>query len=99
MCKSCWEEYGAPQIDNPAVRECAAAISKVYEFSMAGGGLHCVVDDFNIEDEHLTDEYIGRWNSSQKQESAERYCLGILKALSLDERASALGLHDGYWGA
>lgn len=98
MCMGCWEEhYDAAQIDTPAVRDAAAKIARVYEFSEVGGGLHVAVDDFNLEDaccNRFTDfdnEY------SAEQIAAEEDCSRALLALTIPERASALALHDGFW--
>lgn len=53
MCYGCWQEYGSPIIDTPAIRAAALAVSEVYQFSAVGGNLHIVLDDWNIEDESL----------------------------------------------
>jgi len=54
MCVQCWEqEYGSASIDSEATRAAAAAIDALYEAHDAGGSLHIVVDDWNLEDEHL----------------------------------------------
>jgi hypothetical protein len=53
MCRGCWEEYGECVIDSPSIRAAAAAMDAVYEFHCAGGNLHIVLDDWNLEDESL----------------------------------------------
>jgi hypothetical protein len=53
MCGGCWNDYGNPKIDTPAVREAAKAVDDVYQHSCVGGNLHIVLDDWNIEDSNL----------------------------------------------
>jgi hypothetical protein len=57
MCRHCWEEEGAPRIDTPAIRSARDLIQRVYDFNDVGGGLHVVVDDWNIEDDDLVKRY------------------------------------------
>lgn len=98
MCQQCWNEYGSPRIDTPAVRKAAELIARVYEFNAVGGGLHVVVDDFNIEDGDLKERY--SWDEeTPEQVAVENECLAALRALSLEERASALALYDKLWTA
>lgn len=122
MCYGCWTEADRVVIDSPAVREAAQAVAAVYEHSCVGGNLHIVLDDWNIETEHLQwcskvidgagvmpDEDTmadchKRYNAEKRanpdppeQLAAERRCCDLLLALTLDERASALALHDGFW--
>lgn len=101
MCDNCWREYyDAARIDTPLVRATAAAIAAVYEYSMSGGRLHILIDDFNLDDDNIAwnEKYLREHPAdSQEQHEAEAYCLGLLRNLSVPERASALALHDGYW--
>lgn len=53
MCYGCWEEYGKPVIDTPAVREAANSVAEVYAYACTGGNLHIVLDDWNLEDGSL----------------------------------------------
>ena len=53
MCETCWREYGSPQIINPLIRRAEKLIARVYEHGSVGGNLHIVIDDWNIEDEHI----------------------------------------------
>ena len=96
MCYGCWEEYGKPQIDNEKVREAVEWVREVYEYHSAGGGLHIILDDFNIEDEHI--ELCDKWIREHGAGPGEEECLALFKTMTMDERASALALEDGYWG-
>jgi hypothetical protein len=87
-------------IDTSAVRAAAQAIGAVYEFSCVGGNLHKVCDDWNLEDGNL-DFCAGSiaenfFEATPAQLAAERRCLGLLRALTEDERASALAIHGGF---
>jgi hypothetical protein len=53
MCCGCWNDDGAPVIDNERVRAVQPLIAAVYEHSYAGGNLHIALDDNNLEDEDL----------------------------------------------
>ena len=100
MCIGCWERHHAPTLDSPAIREAARLIGVVYEYHGAGGWLHVVVDDFNIETEHVQwcVEHAHDYPSETLEEDAAcRACAAALLKLSVPERASALAMHDGYW--
>jgi hypothetical protein len=101
MCMGCWEDYDSPRIDTEAVRAAAKAIAEVYEYSCVGGNLHVAIDDWNLDDDTIgrADGWLAEdiHEATAGQRAAERRCLDLLKALSEDERASALGLYDGFW--
>lgn len=102
MCRGCWEEYERPEIDTPAVREASRAIAEVYEFAETGGDLHIVLDDWNLEDHSLAfcREAIEEDSDfTFREREVERRCLSLLRALTEDERASALALYEGFWGS
>ena len=90
MCRSCWDEAGQPAIDTPEVRRAVRLIEDVFHESGVGGKLHIVIDDWNVEQEHL-DFCAGRVVTE-----AERRCHGALNELSEAERMSALALHGGF---
>jgi hypothetical protein len=95
-------EEGCPRIVTLATCAAAVLIGRVYEFNHVGGGLHIVVDDENLDDECITDclKAIreGRFHGdkpSEEQIDAEFRCAEALLQLTLEERLSALALHDG----
>lgn len=99
MCHGCWSgEYGEAQIDTPEVRAAAVLVARVYEFSGVGGGVHCVVEDWNIEDEFLDGRY-SRPDDPPEQVLIENELLAALRTMTLAERASVLALHDEFWSA
>lgn len=101
MCEGCYEEYGRPAIINDRTLAAAALAARVYEFSAVGGNLHIVLDDWNIEDDNLEfcakqiadGGYEGR--DSPEELAVEKECCEAFMAMTLDERASALAIHDG----
>lgn len=107
MCQNCYEEYGSPAIINAAVREAAELVRQVFDHSVVGGNLHIVLDDWNIEDgslhhchkaiQNIQAGYFGPHDDiDPAQVAIERKCCDAFLKLSLDERASALALFDGY---
>lgn len=94
MCENCYEEYGSPRIENDRVYAAAAIIASVFDEpgSGCGGGLHIVIDDWNLEDRSI------EWcQTNGLKSNVEKLCAATLLALSLDERASALAIVDEYF--
>lgn len=96
MCVDCWESYGAPTTEpafGPAIR---MMIRDLYTMERCGvgGPLHSVLDDWNLEDEHLTPwvDPTDPW-PAEVLELAQRICDVMLK-LSLTERAAVLAAHN-----
>lgn len=97
MCYGCYLDYGSPSIRNEKTEAAALLIAKVYSFSETGGNLHIHLDDWNIEDEYFEEFEIWRNDCSQEQVDADRACFDALKAMTLDERASAIAIHEGFF--
>lgn len=104
MCVNCWEESGSPQIDTPEVRHAAACVSELHRDHSTGGLLHIVVDDWNLETEHV------EWCLSEEALRCDREraphgpapeividTAAALLVLSEEGRASALALARGFW--
>lgn len=73
-----------------AMSELAADIRRLYEDEQAGGRLHIVLDDWNLQDGHI------RWCQDENQlTAAEASIAERLLALTLDERHVVLG-HANY---
>lgn len=106
MCQGCWEKYGSPRIVNEKTKAAAELISGVYDHGACGGGLHIVVDDWNLDDASVDfcgdlvegPGYPREFHAGAEQIEAERACLRALKDMTVIERASALALYDGYFG-
>ena len=100
MCEGCYIEAGRPTPTQEA-RALRPLIARVYEYSAVGGNAHVVLDDWNIEDNHIDwclttgiDTNIHQAGASDI--AAERACLEAMKALSLDQRAAALAVYEGF---
>jgi hypothetical protein len=99
MCHGCWGEYEDASIINDRVLAAVPLIGYVYDYHGAGGTLHIVLDDWNIEDDHLDfcDGEIAKGGIDPDRLDAERECSAALRILSVQERASALAIHSGYF--
>jgi hypothetical protein len=92
MCENCWAKYGSPTIDSPKVRAAADAIEAVHDLNDLGGGMHAHLEDWNLEDKHfrgVAEAYL--------QNDTERRCFQFMREMSVEERASALALVEGYF--
>lgn len=50
MCYGCYEEDGYPWEHTPIVDDAVRAVRDLYERHAAGGAMHIVTDDDNVED-------------------------------------------------
>ena len=93
------DRYNEAKVDTPAVREAIALIAEVYLHSDVGGGLHVVVDDWNLEDHHIASLLVAVEGTHifDSQGAAEVACAKALLAMSLEERATALALFEGFF--
>jgi hypothetical protein len=101
MCYGCYSGlFHKAKVDNKLVRKTAYWIDEVYKGEICGGGLHTVIDDWNVENVDIEDiRYImeDRKDRSRTQKLIELICWSHLMVLSVKERASALAIHCGYW--
>ena len=100
MCYGCWQKRGAPRIDNERVREAVQLADEVYEFNCAGGGLHVLLDDFNVDDDSFCVRYTGHDDADTPPEqiATEERCAAAFLALTVEERASALAMRNNWYG-
>lgn len=98
MCEDCWSKYGKPTIDNQLVRQLRDAIEIVYGFNPAGGSLHIILDEWNIEDSSIEfcERYIAENPTTVDEDSFYRHVLSLLREATLEERASALAMYHGF---
>lgn len=99
MCSGCWMGAGSPKIVNDRTTAAVALIQRVYDFSPTGGNLHCELDDWNLDDCFFETFKPYDPNVPPEQLEAERECFEAFKAMSEDERYSALALEAGYFEA
>lgn len=86
MCYGCYEEAGKPKPEAEALR-LGPLLREVNPF----GGCHIVVEDWNLEEEHI-DFCI----NEPRTTSIERELMFQLKALPEDQRYAALAVRDNY---
>lgn len=96
MCVGCWKKYGQPGIINEKTLRAAELVEQVYERAVTGGNLHVQLDDWNLEDEFFDGFKVYHDDLGSEQIDIERRCFEAFKAMTLEERASALALHDGW---
>ncbi|MFA6063994.1 MAG: hypothetical protein WC736_15505 [Gallionella sp.] len=78
----------------------AEVIGEIYEFSCVGGNAHIVIDDWNLNDDSIRfclkvcEENESCY--SKEQINLEKVCLTTLLSMPLDQRASALAIHNGW---
>jgi hypothetical protein len=107
MCYGCYEDYGFPALVSDKTLAAADLVKRLFDLSCVGGNLHIVVDDWNIEDSNLAfcAECVarsvagkpGRYDTTDPETvAAEVACLSALQALTIEERATALAIYDGY---
>lgn len=88
MCISCYEAYGSPTIITPDT----IAMGKRLASANGFGALHIVVEDMNLEDEH-----IAFCRLPENNPTAEEITLvdDLLKQ-TIDERVSSYALGEGW---
>lgn len=85
MCYGCFIDY------TPVVNDRVIAAARLVEPVDPYGALHVIVDDFNIEDEHILSA-----RDDGDLTSDDLALLDAFEKMTEDERASALALHDGF---
>lgn len=101
MCIGCYEKLEGKTIINEKTKMAASLIDEVYDYSAVGGNAHIVLDDWNLEDHHIKwciyeaiPENFHKYSDPQLE--AEKACLYMLLGMSMEERISALAIHDGF---
>jgi hypothetical protein len=114
MCIGCYVDRGAPIVITDQVLDAAELLSQEFPDGGVDGYTHLVVEDWNIEDWCVTsclEDAVALkpfgFNSTDDdnyddypRELAPRdvEVLGVLAALSLNERATAMAIWDGFVG-
>lgn len=100
MCSECRVDYGSPKLDSLDIQTCAALIMQLYMLDNCGCGgvMHIITDDWNLEDEHLEfcREEANKLIDDYDQKDLAIRILDLMDEFTLDERASAMALFDGY---
>ena len=97
MCRGCWEGAGKPAMVTPAILAAVASVKRVFDLHCMGGNLHIVIDDWNLEDDHLAfcRSAVSRGLCGDLL-AAEMDCLNLLEPMSEQERAAVLAMHRGF---
>lgn len=109
MCYGCWEEMGKPSDVTPEIDRAAALVRRLYDLpeGAAGGNLHIVTDDWNLEDEHVLwcRDQVVRIASGKVEEfdftdpqqiAVERELIDLLMPMTEAQRGTVLALEAGY---
>ena len=96
----CWKQYSEPKIVNEKTTKAATMIKQVYEYNPVGSNLHIVLDDWNLEDNHVKEclNWIGEnvHKSTPEQIEIEKELANMMLAMNMAERASALAISIGW---
>lgn len=95
MCIDCWSDYEQNKVVNDKVLKAKELIDELYEYHGAGGNLHVVLDDWNID---LLEGCIGfiETECDLGQREIELRVYNHLITMSEDEIATALAIHEGF---
>lgn len=97
MCIACWKMYGSPRIVNSKFEVAVALIKAVFtedpQFNLIGD-MHIILEDWNLEDAYLE----SAWARRDDLTLHGLLCVGFLRLCTLEERASALGYFEQFWG-
>lgn len=88
MCYGCYKDFGEPQVFAPNTGSLAVLASRIDP----SGGLHIVIEDWNIESEHI------QWclDNVKDLTADERIFAYEMLKLTMDERATVMALAEGY---
>ena len=100
MCFNCYKELNKPAIINATTVYTAFLIEHLYDSpgGGAGGNLHIVTDDWNIDDEHLDfcSDLIKECETQERRITIEKMIIKNMREMSIEERASALAIYNNY---
>lgn len=89
MCRSCYENYGSPDVRTPGVLNAVRMIQDAESLGARSASFHAVVEDWNIEDYHINPA------AQDNQHPTTREIMRALQPLSKAERATVLALVEG----
>ena len=97
MCENCWRDHGAPTKWTPEIARCAELIADVFDDSCVGAEAHIAIDDWNLDDHSI--QACLEWGPHGDGSTwpTARAALEALLRLTVEERASALALAEGYF--
>lgn len=87
MCRQCFVHFGSPTVNTPEVRRLAKILAELPARVRDGDRA------YNIDDAAIDNALMwARWSDAEYDWFVD------MRRLSLLERASILGLADGFWG-
>lgn len=102
MCSDCWEAYGRPTDWTPEIANMVRLLRELNRDCPAGGHMHIVTDDYNVEDgdieycraaiQRSSDPFMAATLDLQSQ------VCSAMSALTPKERIAALAWADGLIG-
>lgn len=96
MCVECCTKYGGDAVEPTHQMLVAVAyIREFYDTYAAGGPLHVVLDDYNIEDEFLRPYVLPEWNIPEDDVAKAHLICEMLRPLSMAQRAAVIGIAHG----
>ena len=95
MCIDCWEYYKDDAIINDRVRKAVVLIRELYLCHSAGGNLHVVLDDWNLDSIEACKSYIDN-EEDEEQKEIELRVYEHIRTLTEEELATALAIDDGF---
>ena len=96
VCRQCYEEYGAPREIIAATDAAVSAVKALYEINGVGGAMHCVTDDWNLEDEFfVVADAHWSYDDDGAKDAAQAVC-DLMKDMTIAQRATVLALVDGF---
>lgn len=107
MCEQCWNEMDKPTAWNPNIKRALELVRIIYETEAAGGPMHIVLDDWNIEDHDLECCRIESFQDpaaiaamadgiSSHAVEATIQLVPLMLRMPIEERAATLAYYDGF---
>lgn len=102
MCIDCYRKHRPVEL-TPEIEAVAILIKEWLDLplNIAGGALHIVLDDFNIEDEDIVycldarhEMWLGHRWTDDHQRLFQPLCVALL-SLEINERAAAVAMAEG----
>jgi hypothetical protein len=100
MCRGCWDDDPTDE-RTPETGRLVELIDRLYQMPEcgAGGPLHSVVDDWNLNTEVIEVRYVTNWYPEGYAPEVVEVCdeiVSIMNRMTENQRATALAIHNGY---
>jgi hypothetical protein len=95
MCIDCWLDYEDSKVINDKVTTAVKLINELYDYHSAGGNLHVVLDDWNLDSIETCKNFIDNEQDPIKKE-IELRVYNHISNITENELASALALKSSF---